>query len=85
MRGKFAQLKPCLFSGLLCVILTIDLSNQWEVPVVGLPREMYDRYVDAVDLAPNPRNSSSWLKAGISRHSMSTPCAIPLTLRSTCS
>jgi hypothetical protein len=54
MRGKFAQLKPCLFSGLLCVILTIDLSNQWEVPVVGLPREMYDRYVDAVDPRAEP-------------------------------
>ena len=54
MPGKLAQLKPYLFGGLLSVILTIDLSNQWEVSVVGLPREMYDRYVDAVDPRAEP-------------------------------
>ena len=49
MRRNLVWLRPTLFGSALAVILTVDLSNQWEVPVVGLPRELYDRYVDAVD------------------------------------
>lgn len=54
MRSKLVRLKPYLFGGLLSVILTIDLSNQWEVPVAGLPREIYDRYVDAIEPGAKP-------------------------------
>lgn len=54
MRSKLVRLKPYLLGGLLSVILTIDLSNQWEVPVAGLPREIYDRYVDAIEPGAKP-------------------------------
>ena len=49
MRRNLVWLRPTLFGSALAVILTVDLSNQWEIPVVGLPRELYDRYVDTVD------------------------------------
>jgi TPR repeat protein len=49
MRSKLVRLKPYLFGGLLSVILTIDLSNQWEVPVARIPGEFFERYVDSVD------------------------------------
>jgi hypothetical protein len=54
MRSKLVRLKPYLFGGLLSVVLTIDLSNQWEVSVAGLPREIYDRYVDAIEPGTKP-------------------------------
>lgn len=54
MRSNLVWLRPYVFGTVLAGILTFDLSNQWEVPVVGLPREMYDRYVDAVDPRAEP-------------------------------
>lgn len=54
MRRNLAWLRPYVFGTVLAGLLTFDLSNQWEVPVVGLPREMYDRYVDAVDPRAQP-------------------------------
>ena len=54
MRSKLVRLKPYLFGGLLSVVLTIDLSNQWEVSVAQLPREFFERYVDAFDPHADP-------------------------------
>ena len=54
MRSKLVRLKPYLFGGLLSVILTIDLSNQWEVPVAQLPGEFFERYVDSLDPRAEP-------------------------------
>jgi len=49
MRRNLAWLRPTLFGSLLVVILTVDLSNQWEVPIAQLPGEFYERYVDTLD------------------------------------
>jgi TPR repeat protein len=54
MRSKLVRLKPYLFGGLLSVILTIDLSNQWEVPVARIPGEFFERYVDSFDPHAEP-------------------------------
>jgi TPR repeat protein len=54
MRSKLVRLKPYLFGGLLSVVLTIDLSNQWEVPVDRIPGEFFERYVDSFDPHAKP-------------------------------
>jgi TPR repeat protein len=54
MRSQLTRLKPYLLGGLLSVILTIDLSNQWEVPVARIPEEFFERYVDSFDPHAKP-------------------------------
>jgi TPR repeat protein len=49
MRSKLLGLRPYLVAAAVGTILIVDLSNQWEVPVAGLPREFFDRYFDPVD------------------------------------
>ena len=49
MRRNLVWLRPTLFGSVLAVILTVDLSNQWEVPIAQIPREFYERYVDMLD------------------------------------
>ena len=49
MRRNLVWLRPTLFGSVLAVILTVDLSNQWEVPIAQIPREFYERYVDTLD------------------------------------
>jgi hypothetical protein len=87
MRSKLVRLKPYLFGGLLSVILTIDLSNQWEVSVASLPREMYDRYVDAVDPRAEPEELLKLAEGGnvqaqyvyALRHTTYAPVELQLT------
>jgi hypothetical protein len=54
MRGHLLRLRPYLFGGFLSVILTMDLSNQWEVPIQLIPREFFERYVDGFDPHAEP-------------------------------
>jgi hypothetical protein len=54
MRRNLARLRPYVFGTVLAVILTVDLSNQWEVPVVQLPGEFFARYVDTLDPHAKP-------------------------------
>jgi len=46
------------------VILTVDLSNQWEVPVVQLPGEFFARYVDTLDPHAKPEILLKLAEAG---------------------
>ena len=54
MRSNFVRLRPILFGTSLGFILTVDLSNQWEVPVTHLPGEFFERYVEALDPHAEP-------------------------------
>ncbi len=54
MRRNLVRLRPYLFGTGLAFILTIDLSNQWEVPVAHLPGEFFERYVEALDPHADP-------------------------------
>jgi hypothetical protein len=54
MRGHLLRLRPYLFGGLLSVILAMDLSNQWEVPIRLIPREFFERYVDGFNPHAEP-------------------------------
>ena len=87
MRSKLVRLKPYLFGGLLSVILTIDLSNQWEVSVASLPREIYDRYVDAIEPGAKPEELLKLAEGGnvqaqyvyALRHTAYAPVELQLT------
>ena len=54
MRRNLVWLRPTLFGSVLAVILTVDLSNQWEVPIAQIPREFFERYVDTLDPDSKP-------------------------------
>ena len=54
MRGHLLRLRPYLFGGLLSVILAMDLSNQWEVPIRLIPREFFERYIDGFNPHAEP-------------------------------
>jgi hypothetical protein len=54
MRRNLVWLRPYLFGSALAVILTVDLSNQWEVPIAQLPGEFFERYVDTLDPYAEP-------------------------------
>ena len=49
MRRKLLRLRPYLIAAFVGTILIVDLSNQWEVPIVRIPGEFYERYVDTLD------------------------------------
>jgi TPR repeat protein len=54
MRSNLVRFRPYVFGTVLAFILTIDLSNQWEVPVTHLPGEFFERYVEALDPHASP-------------------------------
>jgi TPR repeat protein len=54
MRRNLDPLRPTLFGIVLAVILTIDLSNQWEVSIAQLPDEFFARYFDTLDPHAEP-------------------------------
>lgn len=54
MRSNLVRFRPYVFGTVLAFILTIDLSNQWEVPVTHLPGEFFERYVEALDPHAEP-------------------------------
>ncbi len=54
MRSNLVRFRPYVFGTVLAFILTIDLSNQWEVPVAQLPGEFFERYVEALDPHAEP-------------------------------
>lgn len=54
MRRTLLRLRPYAIAAAVGTILLVDLSNQWEVPIAGLPGEFYDRYVDTLDPADEP-------------------------------
>jgi TPR repeat protein len=64
MRRNLARLRPYVFGTVLAVILTVDLSNQWEVPVVQLPGEFFARYVDTLDPHAKPEILLKLAEAG---------------------
>jgi TPR repeat protein len=64
MRRNLVWLRPYLFGSALAVILTIDLSNQWEVPIAQLPGEFFERYVDTLDPYSQPADLLRLAEAG---------------------
>ena len=54
MRRNLLRLRPYVISAFVGIILIVDLSNQWEVPIVRIPSEFYERYVDALDPYSKP-------------------------------
>jgi hypothetical protein len=44
--------------------LTVDLSNQWEVPIAQLPSEFYERYVDTLNPYSKPADLLKLADAG---------------------
>ncbi len=54
MRSNLVRFRPYVFGTVLAFILTIDLSNQWEVPIRLIPREFFERYVDGFDPHADP-------------------------------
>jgi len=49
MRRKLLRLRPYVIAAFVGTILVVDLSNQWEVPIVRIPGEFFERYVDTLD------------------------------------
>ncbi|MEY3812585.1 MAG: hypothetical protein RL495_532 [Verrucomicrobiota bacterium] len=49
MRRKLLRLRPYVIVAFVGTILVVDLSNQWEVPIVRIPGEFFERYVDTLD------------------------------------
>jgi TPR repeat protein len=49
MRRNLLRLRPYVIAAFVGTILVVDLSNQWEVPIVRIPGEFYERYVDTLD------------------------------------
>ena len=66
MRSNLARFRPYVFGTVLAFILTIDLSNQWEVPVARIPGEFFERYVDGFDPHADP---DALLKLAKANHS----------------
>jgi TPR repeat protein len=64
MRRNIVPLRPYLFGAVLAVILTFDLSNQWEVPVAKLPGEFFERYVEALEPDAKPSDLRRLAEAG---------------------
>jgi len=64
MRRNIVWLRPTLFGSVLAVILTVDLSNQWEVPIAQLPGEFFERYVDTLDPYSKPSDLLKLAEAG---------------------
>ena len=64
MRRNLVWLRPTLFGSALAVILTVDLSNQWEVPIAQLPGEFFERYVDTLDPYSEPADLLKLADAG---------------------
>ena len=64
MRSNLVPLRPYLFGAVLAVILTFDLSNQWEVPVAKLPGEFFERYVEALEPDAKPSDLLRLAEAG---------------------
>ena len=57
MRRNLLRLRPYIIAAFVGTILIVDLSNQWEVPIVRIPGEFYERYVDTL----NPRSEKEIL------------------------
>ena len=49
MRRKLLRLRPYVIAAFVGTILVVDLSNQWEVPIVRIPGEFFERYVDTLN------------------------------------
>jgi TPR repeat protein len=64
MRRKLERLRPYLFGAGLAVVLTLDLANQWEVPVAQLPGEFFDRYFSGLDPWSEPSEILRLAEAG---------------------
>jgi len=64
MRRNLVWLRPTLFGSALAVMLTVDLSNQWEVPIAQIPREFFERYVDTLDPYSKPADLLKLADAG---------------------
>ena len=54
MRRNLLRLRPYVIAAFVGTILVVDLSNQWEVPIVRIPGEFYERYVDTLDPHAEP-------------------------------
>jgi hypothetical protein len=49
MRRNLLRLRPYVIAAFVGIILVVDLSNQWEVPIAQLPGELHDRYVSVLE------------------------------------
>ena len=54
MRRNLLRLRPYVIAAFVGTILVVDLSNQWEVPIVRIPGEFYERHVDTLDPYSKP-------------------------------
>lgn len=64
MRRKLIQFRPYLIAGFVGTILTVDLSNQWEVPIAQLPNELHDRYISELKADAPPAELRALAEAG---------------------
>ncbi|MFZ9979018.1 MAG: tetratricopeptide repeat protein [Opitutales bacterium] len=64
MRRKLERLRPYLFGAGLTVVLTLDLANHWEVAVVQLPGELFDRHFSGLDPWAEPSEILKLAEAG---------------------
>ena len=64
MRRNLLRLRPYLIAAAVGTILIVDLSNQWEVPIVQLPNELHDRYVSELKAEAKPAELLALAEAG---------------------
>jgi TPR repeat protein len=67
MRRKLLRLRPYVIAAAVGTILTVDLSNQWEVPIAQLPNELHDRYVSELKADAKPAELLSLAETGNSQ------------------
>jgi len=64
MRRKLLRLRPYVIAAFVGTVLVVDLSNQWEVPIVRIPGEFFERYVDTLDPYSKPADLLKLAEAG---------------------
>jgi TPR repeat protein len=67
MRRQLIRLRPYVIAAAVGTILTVDLSNQWEVPIAQLPNELHDRYVSELKADARPAELLGLAEAGNSQ------------------
>ena len=67
MRRQLLRLRPYVIAAAVGTILTVDLSNQWEVPIAQLPNELHDRYVSELKADARPAELLGLAEAGNSQ------------------
>ena len=66
MRRNLLRLRPYVITAFVGMILIVDLSNQWEVPITQLPGELHDR-IAGLDADAKPAELLRLAEAGNSQ------------------